>query len=324
MRKNNIILLLIAFAIALVSCERKDLLEPGHKHGNRIPFHILLDMDKNVAEGEGVYFDSLFYSNLLATARTYKVTAYPLDLDVPVETFTLDSLSGEIWLLPGKYHILAHTSDFYEYDGLLYNNMNDVFKAEARTTNRKETTKDKNSRVKSYDISDPDPLFSKLMKDVEIRKRRDTVLYTTMEPHAYRYWYEVEVDGLDYITGAYLKIDGMYTTVYLADGSHNQDEYASHTVESQILKEENKIKGEFFSFGPHQSGDIKNSMVLTFVNGRTIQITLDDISPEIKRLKKGGEIKISQKIVINVGDDGSGFAPEVKDWGENIEIEIPI
>ena len=116
----------------------------------------------------------------------------------------------------------------------------------------------------------------------------------------------------------------MYTTVYLADGSHNQDEYASHTVESQILKEENKIKGEFFSFGPHQSGDIKNSMMLTFVNGRTIQVTLDDISPEIKRLKKGGEIKITQKIVINVGDDGSGFEPVVKDWGENVEIEIPI
>mgnify|MGYP006976688149 FL=1 len=53
------------------------------------------------------------------------------------------------------------------------------------------------------------------------------------------------------------------------------------------------------SFGPHQDDQVKNSMVLTFINGRTISVQLDDISPEIKRLVKGGEIIITQKIVIN-------------------------
>ena len=320
MRKLKLILLLIACTLAMVSCERKDLLEPGHRHGNRIPFNILMDIKTNVATG--VYFDSLYYSNLLAQARSLTVISYPLNLDVPVETHELDSLGGEIWLLPGSYHILAYTSDFYDLDGIFYYNMKDPFEAEAKT-NQVLKTKDDDSNVKSYDISEPDPLFATLMENVTIIENKDTTLTATLDPLAYRYWFEVDVDGLDYITEAYLKIDGMYTSVYLASGKHNADEYASQKIPATIHKDENKIKGEFLSFGPHQDDQVKNSMILTFINGRTISVQLDDISPEIKRLVKGGEIIITQKIVINVGDDGSGFDPVVEDWDEEY-VEIPI
>ena len=115
----------------------------------------------------------------------------------------------------------------------------------------------------------------------------------------------------------------MYNTVYMANGSHREDQYATQSAETIIDEANNQIRGEFFSFGPHQDSEVKNSMILTFINGRTIRIKLDDISSEIKRLTKGGEIIIEQKIVINVGDDGSGFVPEVKDW-EEIEVVIPI
>ncbi len=315
------LLILLAALMACVSCQRKDLLEPGHRHGNRIPFIVKADMDTHVPEG--VFFDSLYYSNTLKNARTTTVISYPLDLDVPIERHTLDSLSGEIWLLPGKYNLLVYTSDFYELDGVFYKNTEDPYKTEAHT-NQVETTKNNTKpNVKSYDISEPDPLYAKLMEYVQIKEKRDTTLTTTLEPLSYRYWYEVEVDGLDYITQAYLKIEGMYTNVYLADGSHNNNEYASQVTNATIHKEENRIKGEFYSFGPHQGEDVKNSMILTFVNGRTISVKLDDISPEIKRLKKGGEIIIKQKIVINVGDDGSGFQPTIKDWEED-EITIPL
>ena len=131
------------------------------------------------------------------------------------------------------------------------------------------------------------------------------------------------VDGLDYITSAILEIDGMYTSVFMKDETHREDEYGTQKVESTIHRDENKIKGEFFSFGPHQDSEVKNSMILTFVNGRTIRVQLDDISPEIKKLRKGGEIVIEQKIVINVDDTGSGFVPDVEDWVEE-EVEIPI
>lgn len=312
-------IILLAALVAMVSCQRKDLLEPGHRHGEKIPLNILLDMDMEVEDG--VYFDSLYYSNLLSTARTATVITYPLDLDVPVETHVLDSLSSYIWLLPGTYNMLVYTSDFHELDGIFYKNLRDPYKAEA-STNQVETTKD-DALVKSFDISDPDPLYARLLENVKIRKRRDTTINTTVDPLSYRYWYEVNVEGLEYITEAYLKIDGMYTNVFLADGSHSEDEYATQRAPATIHKDENKIKGEFFSFGPHQDDDIKNSMVLTFVNGRTISVKLDDISPEIKRLKRGGEIIITQKIVINVGDDGSRFEPIVDEWEEE-ETVIPI
>jgi hypothetical protein len=313
--------LFIMFAILMVcvSCQRKELLEPGHRHGNRIPFMVKADIDMRVPEE--VYFDSLYYSNVLKTARTATVVSYPLNLDVPIERHTLDSLSGEIWLLPGRYNLLIYTSDFNELDGVFYRNTDDPYKAEGYT-NQVETTKD-NATVKSYDITEPDPLYGRLMENVVIMEDVDTTITTTVDPLSYRYWYEVEVDGLDYITQAYLKIEGMYTSVYLANGTHNQNEYASQITNATIHKEENKIKGEFYSFGPHQSQEVKNSMMLTFVNGRTINVKLDDISPEIKRLTKGGEIIIKQKIVINVGDDGSGFQPTIKDWEED-EITIPL
>ena len=320
MRKLNLILLLIACTLAMVSCERKELLEPGHRHGNRIPFSINLDINTQVEAG--VYFDSLFYSQTLATAKSATIVTYPLDLDVPVETFILDSLHGDIWLLPGTYHILAYTSDFYELDGVFYKNMKDPYKAEA-TTNQVEKSKNPETKVKSYDISEPDPLFSQFLENIEIKKRRDTTITTTLSPLAYRYWFEVNVEGLDYITEAYLKVDGMYTNVFLADGTHSDNEYGSQKVPATIHKDENKIKGEFLSFGPHQNDEVKNSMFLTFINGRTISVKLDDISSEIKRLVKGGEIIITQKIIINVGDDGSGFDPKVEDW-DNEYVEIPI
>ena len=99
-------------------------------------------------------------------ARSVTVITYPLDLDVPVETHVLDSLGGDIWLLPGNYHILAYTSDFYDLDGIFYYNMRDPFQAEAKT-NQTLKTKDHNG-VKSYDISEPDPLFAKLLQNVEM------------------------------------------------------------------------------------------------------------------------------------------------------------
>lgn len=314
-------MILLAVA-AMVSCQRKELLEPGHRHGYKIPLTIKLDIEK--PELDSIYFDSLYYSNTLATARTITVVAYPEDKTMPIETYYLDSLVGDIWLVPERsYHLMAYTSDFYDLDGIFYSGMDNPFKAEAKT-NQVEKTKDKETGVKSYDISDPDPLFAKLLENVYIyKKSKDTSITTSMTPLSYRYWYEVEVEGLDYITEAYLKIDGMYTSVYLADGSHKPEEYGSQRIPATIHKDENKIKGEFLSFGPHQDDNVKNSMVLTFINGRTINVQLNDISPEIKRLVKGGEIKIKQKIIINIGDDGSGFKPVVDDW-DNEEVEIPI
>lgn len=310
--------ILMSMVLLAVSCERKVLLEPGHHHGNQVFISIDVDVevDTDVETGD----DPDMYQDILKTARSLTIVAYPLDENGHYGIHKINGLSGTIWLLPGRYDLLLYTSDFHELDGLYYRGMTDIHTAESYTYQVK-SSKTK-AEVKSYDIEEPDPLFVHYYENYEVTEGENK-LETGLHPQTYKYWYHVDVDGLDYISSAWLEIDGMYTSVFMADESHREDEYGTQRVESTIHKDENMIKGEFLSFGPHQDSDVKNSMIITFINGRTIRVKMDDISPEIKKLRKGGEIVIEQKIVINVDDTGSGFVPNVKEWEEE-EVEIPI
>ena len=315
---KRLMFILISIVLLAVSCERKVLLEPGHHHGNEvfISIDVDVDVDSDVETGN----DPEMYRNILKTARSLTIVAYPLDDNGHYGIHKINGLEGTIWLLPGRYDLLLYTSDFHDLDGLFYRGVKDLHTAEAYT-NQVKSTRTK-AQVKSYDMDEPDPLFVHYYKDFEVTKGENR-LESGLQPQTYKYWYEVDVDGLDYITSAWLELDGMYTSVFMADESHREDEYGAQRVESTIHKDENKIKGEFFSFGPHQDSSVKNSIIITFINGRTIRVKMDDISPEIKKLRKGGEIVIEQKIVINVDDTGSGFAPDVQEWEEE-EVEIPI
>ena len=316
MRRMSFIFAALFMTVA-VACERKFLIEPEHHHG--VEVNISIDVDVNVDVDVETGDDPHMYRDMLQTARSITIVAYPRSETAHYGVHRIDGLSGTIWLMPGDYDLLLYTSDFYEIDGVHYRSMEKSHEAEAYTTSVKVSkTKD----VKSYSMEAPDPLFSHFYENFTVVEG-DNKVSEGLQPLSYKYWFEVDVEGLDYITSATLEIDGMYTSVYMADGSHREDEFGTQVVETTIHKDENKIKGEFFSFGPHQDSEVKNSMILTFVNGRTIRIKLDDISPEIKKLRKGGEIKIDQKIVINVDDTGAGFVPEVEDWEEE-EVVIPI
>lgn len=316
MRRMSFIIAALLMMVS-VSCERKILIEPDHHHGVEVSISVDVDVDVDVDVETGD--DPHMYRDILKSAQSVTIVAYPLSETAVYGVHRIDSLAGTIWLMPGDYDLLLYTSDFHELDGVFYRGIDNSNQAEAYTSAVKVSkTKD----VKSFNIEPPDPLFTHYYSRYTVVEG-DNEVSEGLQPMSYKYWFEVDVDGLDYITSAYLEIDGMYTSVYLADGSHREDEFGTQMIETTIHKDENKIKGEFFSFGPHQDSEVKNSMVLTFINGRTIRIKLDDISPEIKKLRKGGEIEISQKIVINVDDTGAGFQPIVEEWDEE-EVVIPI
>ena len=316
---RRMIFILLSIVLLTSSCVRKVLIEPEHHHGNEV--HINIDVDVAVDTDVETGVNTEFYNDLLKSVRGLTIVAYPLDDNGFYGVHRIKGLEGTIWLMPGNYDLLIYTSDFFELDGVFYRGIESVSTAEAYT-NQVKSSKTRDIPVKSYNIDEPDPLFVHYYEGFEVTEG-DNDLDAGLQPQTYRYWYEVNVDGLDYITSAILEIDGMYTSVFMKDETHREDEYGTQKVESTIHRDENKIKGEFFSFGPHQDSEVKNSMILTFVNGRTIRVQLDDISPEIKKLRKGGEIKIDQKIVINVDDTGSGFLPEVEDWDDE-EVVIPI
>ena len=321
MRRLVIISIAAVIGLLSASCERKILLQPGHKHGSEIRITLDLEAEMDAECGD----NPTMYNDILATAGSVTVIAYPKSETAKYVVQKITGTSGSIWLFPGVYDLMVYTSDFYELDGVYYRGTDKLETTEAYTTSVKAVSKDvTDSKSKAaYIMEYPDPLFRGVCKNFEVVKNVTHDLKVQVDPLSYKYWFHVDVEGLDYITSATLQIDGMYTTVFMANGEHRDDEYGKQSVETTIHKEENMVKGEFFSFGPHQDSDVKNSMLLTFVNGRTINIQLDDISADIKKLTKGGEIIIEQKIVINVGDDGSGFVPKVEDWEEE-EVVIPI
>lgn len=316
MRRLSFILTALIFLVS-VSCQRKALLEPDHHHGAEV--FVSIDVNEPLDEEVQTGDNPEMYKDILETAQTVTIVAYPRSKTAVYGVHRIEGLEGSIWLIPGEYDILMYSSDFHELDGIYYRGIDRFGQAEAYTSAVKVSkTKD----VKSYNIEAPDPLFTYYCNQFTIIEGENKI-EGNLQPMSYKYWFEVDVEGLDYITSAVLEIDGMYTSVYLHNGDHREDEYGTQRIEATIHKDENKIRGEFFSFGPHQDSEVKNSMVLTFINGRTIRIQLDDISPEIKKLTKGGEIEIGQKIVINVDDTGSGFLPTIEDWEEE-EVVIPI
>ena len=65
--------------------------------------------------------------------------------------------------------------------------------------------------------------------------------------------------------------------------------------------------------------DISNSITLYFVNGDVIVMKLKDLTPQIKTLKKGGEIIVEE--FLEIKGPAGGFQPGVGDWND-VEVEI--
>ena len=124
----------------------------------------------------------------------------------------------------------------------------------------------------------------------------------------------------------------MYTTAFLTSEEHRMNEAGTQRLDMRItrypsdpsdpIEEQGKgeIYGEFWSFGPNQQQSIVNSITLYFFNGGERVIMLDDLTGQIKKLTRGGEIVVEQ--VIEIKGPPSGFEPGVGDWDDPTDVEI--
>lgn len=276
------------------ACQRKDLLEP-HTHYNA---SIRVNLVSNV---ELMNPPSTVTYHIYEKNGIYKASG------------KINGLTDWLSLPTGIYDMLLYTSDFFDIDAILYKGLNQKHTAEGHTR--------KNSRaLQGYNMIEPDPLYSILLHDIMILGTEENqTIEADLLQRSYLYYLYIEVEGLNYVNSVFMKIDGMYTSTFLADGSHREDEFGAQSIEMKMMNDQKMIYGEFWAFGPHQNINVKNSITLNFVNGKSTTVELSDISDRIKLLKEGGEIKVDQKFEIK-GQEG-GFDPGVGDW-DNIEVDI--
>lgn len=315
-----LVLTLVLFASA--GCQRKELLEP-HDHYNLI-------IKAN--------FDSLGLSQLLShksdgytqpgEPKSTSYILYEKNTQKIAYRGQFKGLEGRMYVQEGLYDLLVYTTDFNEYDANFFRGMDNKETAETHT--RQSVFGESRMDVVEMFMVEPDPTFSVLKEDVAVFQGLG---YNNVEVEfvqkSFKYYLTVKCTGLQHIHSAKMNISGMYTSAFLTNEEHRMNEAATQSVDMKIIhhKSDNpedlgkgEIYGEFWSFGPNLREDIVNSITLYFLNGGERVIMLDDLTGQIKKLTRGGEIIVEQ--VIEIKGPPSGFDPGVGDWNDPTDVEI--
>lgn len=321
-RLTTLILTLLLVLAAMVGCQRKVLLDP-HDHYNLIikakfDDHALSQLLSNKSDGYSKPGEPKSTKYLIYEKTTQKI-AYK---------GSFSGLQGGVYLQEGIYDLLLYTSDFNEYDANFFRGFDK--KETAETYTRQSAAPDGSSRsdVTEVYMVEPDPTFSVLAEDIIVFEgHEDQLLEVSLVQKSFKYYLTIKAKGLQNIHTAKMHISGMYTTAYLTHEEHRTNEAGTQTVDMRITRYdpndvlgEGEIYGEFWSFGPNVREDISNSITLYFINGDVITMKLQDLSPQIKTLTRGGEIVVTEKLEIK--GPASGFQPGVGDWNDPTDVEI--
>lgn len=320
---NRLIALLITFTLfASVSCQRKDLLDP-HEHRNlTIKAH----------------FDSLGLAQLLSQKsdgytkpgepRSTSYVLYEKNSQKVAYSGSFAGLEGGMYVQEGVYDLLVYTTDFFEYDANFFRGMDNKETAETHTRQTPINGETPRNDVQEVHMVEPDPTFSVLKEEIVVfQGQENEVVEVEFVQKSFKYYLTIKARGLQNIHTAKMNITGMYTQAYLTNEEHRMNESGTQNVDMAITRYdhndvlgEGEIYGEFWSFGPNVREDISNSITLYFINGDVITMKLQDLSPQIKTLTKGGEIIVTEKLEIK-GPSG-GFQPGVGDWDKPTDVEI--
>ena len=322
-RITNIVFAILLALTAMVGCQRKDLLEP-HDHFNLIikanfDDHALNQLLSQKSDG---------YSKP-GEPKTTKYVIYEKTTQKVARTGSFKGLQGGVYLPEGIYDLLVYTSDFNEYDANFFRALDK--KETAETYTRQSAVSDGSSRsdVTEVYMVEPDPTFAVLSEDIIVFEGYENqLLEVEFVQKSFKYYLTIKAKGLQNIHTAKMNISGMYTQAYLTNEEHRMNEAGIQTVDMTITRYdpndilgEGEIYGEFWSFGPNVREDIFNTITLYFINGDVITMKLQDLSPQIKQLTRGGEIIVTEKLEIK--GPASGFQPGVGDWNDtNVDLEL--
>ena len=319
---KKITTLIITLILLLsVGCQRKELMDP-HDHYNLI---INAHFDEE-AQLQLKSLKSGYAKN--GEPRTTSYVLYEKNTQKIAYKGSFNGIKGGMFVQEGIYDALVYTTDFNEYDANFFRNLND--KTIAETYTRQSPIGDASPRtdVTEMYIVEPDPTFSALVEDIIVlAEYENQTVDVDFVQKSFKYYLTIKAKGLHNIHTATMNISGMYTTAYLTNEEHRENESGTQSLEMEIrrndlsdLQGHGELYGEFWSFGPNLREDISNSITLYFVNGDVIVIKLKDLTSQIKQLTRGGEIIVEEQLEIR--GPGGGFQPGVGDWDNQTNIEI--
>lgn len=322
---NRLMALLITFTLfASAGCQRKDLLDP-HEHRNlTIKAHIDdYALDQLLSQKSNGYSKP-------GEPRTTSYILYEKNSQKVAYSGSFDGLEGGMYVQEGIYDLLVYTTDFNEYDANFFRGMNKKETAETHTRQTPINEASPRNDVQEVYMVEPDPTFSVLKEEIVVfQGQENEVVEVEFVQKSFKYYLTIKAKGLQNIHTAKMNISGMYTQAYLTNEDHRMNESGTQTVELDIIRTKpsnseeygkGELYGEFWAFGPNQRETISHSITLYFVNGDVIEMKLKDITSQIKKLTRGGEIIVEEELEIK-GPSG-GFQPGVGDWDDPTDFEI--
>ena len=320
MNRIAAIFMVVALFVS-AACQRKDLLDP-HDHFNLI---IKASFDENGRQQ--LLTNKSSYAPLGEPAST-KYILFEKNSQKIAYSGSFAGMQGGMYVQEGIYDLLLYTSDFNEYDANFYRGMDSQETAETYTRQSPIDEVTPRTDVTEMYMVEPDPTFSVLEKDIVVFSGYENQeVFVQFVQKSFKYYLTIKAKGLQNIHTAKMHISGMYTTAYLTHEEHRMNEAGIQTVDMDIIRYDHKdilgegeIYGEFWSFGPNVREDISNSITLYFINGDVITMKLQDLSPQIKTLTRGGEIIVTEELEIK--GPASGFQPGVGDWNDPTDVEI--
>ncbi len=327
---RRLIHILTLCVLILASCERRPLVDLGHR--TYINVRVNIDAISNVTCD--------IYNEKIAVPEIKPIAMHVLFFDedtkeVAAESFISDIsydengsrvLSGNISIMPGDYKVLVYdfgtettiVKDYYHWDDCLAYT-NEISPALKRSL----ISKANKSLEDAYVIHEPDHLVVAAKEHENIPYHHDV---HTVDAEARSvvesYYLQIKVVGLEYVSSAQAILSGMVNGNMISSNTKIAEPQA--TIWFDMEKSDDKgvpvICTIFNTFGRIE--DSENELEVTFDlkthDGRTVQRSFDlselFLSPDCINHHW---LLLDETITIDPPQvEGGGFAPEVNDWEE--------
>ncbi len=349
--KRYFIIAVLAVMTCATSCVHKELCEDHRSHAHR--YHIEIIADYRYDWEEQIYEEAtdweyrwpdeftLAYDELRPTKPTgLRVVNYNED-GSSNNLHNIKPDGGVVTLYEGLNDMLFYNNDT-EYIIFSRSGTDATTRATTRTLTRAEYVASAYAVDGERTVSPPDMLFANYVEDYLPEKVVDpTPFEITLQPLVFTYKIRFEfVDGIEYASSAVASLSGMASSVELNTGETSEESATILFDDLDIVytndaKDEGYIRATVKSFGtpafPHPNyptrTDVTHGLKLEVRLRNNLKWTADtDVTDQVQMQPHGGVIVVKDlEIKKEDAMQGSGgFEPVVDDWGEEVEIPLPL